>query len=185
MRAFLAIPMPEAVADRLSDLQDELRLGRHVPVDQLHLTLAFLGEQSQDALEALHWQLTRRALADLDLGFDGIGTLGGTRPRALSALLRADPALTALRRSVEGALHSADLRIERRRFRPHVTLARLPARPAPEDEAELARFLSAHAAAPLPQFRAGRIVLYRSVLRPDGAVHDALAEYPLRADIAP
>ena len=45
MRSFLAIPVPEAQADPLLDVQHALEVGRSVPPENWHVTLAFLGNQ--------------------------------------------------------------------------------------------------------------------------------------------
>ena len=68
--------------------------------------------------------------------------------------------------------------LERRRFRPHVTLARF-GRTARADPQALARFLEAHAGFALSAVPASSMGLYASTLRPEGAEYEALAVYPL------
>ena len=45
MRLFIAIDIPDSVKDQLLDWRVALRGARWVEPDQMHLTLAFLGEQ--------------------------------------------------------------------------------------------------------------------------------------------
>lgn len=179
MRAFLAIALPDAVAERFGDLQAALRIGRPVPEDQLHLTLAFLDEQPDDALEELHFALGRLRLPPVPISFGTLGSFGEAGPRTVHAEVQETPALLALHRAVKGAIHVAGITLGRRRFRPHVTFARLPQRLTAEETAGLARFLGRYAASPLPGFEAPALTLFRSTLRRDGAVYDALADYPL------
>jgi hypothetical protein len=54
MRAFIAIDLPDDVRNRLEDLQEDLPLGRPADPDQMHLTLAFLGEQRDNVIEEVH-----------------------------------------------------------------------------------------------------------------------------------
>ncbi|MBS0564386.1 MAG: RNA 2',3'-cyclic phosphodiesterase [Proteobacteria bacterium] len=178
MRAFLAIDLPDEAAARLADLQARLRVGHAVPPENLHLTVAFLGEQGDGALEELHFLLERLPARPFTLSFGPLACFGGGAPRSLHAEIRPTPELAALHRQVMGALHSAGIETERRRFRPHVTLSRLPPRMTAEENAALVRYLATFAAAPLPDFTAASLTLYRSTLRPEGAVHDMLADYP-------
>jgi 2'-5' RNA ligase len=57
MRAFLALPLPDHATALLERLQQEIPVGRLVPPENLHLTLVFLGERSEAALEELHFAL--------------------------------------------------------------------------------------------------------------------------------
>ena len=82
MRAFVAIDLPEEVTDALSDLTSVLPVGRSVPDDNLHLTLAFLGEQTEDQLEQLHQALRSYRFKRLIWVSTGLGALGAMQPRS-------------------------------------------------------------------------------------------------------
>ncbi len=178
MRLFLAIPLPEPVSARLSEVASRLKIGRPLPEENLHLTIAFLGEQREPVLEELHYELERIGQQAFPVVFGPLGTFGDS-PGTVHAEVLLSEGLRSLHRSVMGAVHNAGVTLERRRFRPHVTIARLPRHSAPGDHAEVARFLGVHAATPLPGFTADRLVLYRSWLRPEGALYEELADYPL------
>ena len=179
LRTFLALPMPEAARTALEPVLEALPVGRVTDVDDLHLTLAFLGEQPDDRLEAAHEAFQALTAPAFDLQPKGLGTFGGATPATVWAGV-ADPApVAALAKRVRSALHGAGLPLERRRFRPHVTLARLGRLDA-EDEARLARFMGRWSSFPAPVVAIEEMVLFRSILRPDGAVHEPLASYPLR-----
>ena len=177
MRAFLGLPVPEAWLDPLLDMQERLPVGREVAEENLHLTLAFLDDQPERALEALHEGLAARRLGRCALRATGIGALGERKPRAVALEVARVPGLEALHAAALAAARGAGIDLARRRFRPHVTLARLGAL----GEAEAARLAAALARMPAPpaEAEAERMVLWRSTLRPEGATYDALAEYPL------
>jgi len=181
MRTFLALDLPDAQQDALEDLADAVPVGRAVPAENLHLTLAFLDDQPDEVLEALHGKLQGLDFAPVPLVFDGLGSFGGTAPRVLFAGVAANPALSALHGKVLSACRAAGLDLPRRRFRPHVTLARLPPQLRPEGRARLERFVAAHAALHLPAGVSGGITLFRSTLHPGGAIHEELASYPFCA----
>jgi 2'-5' RNA ligase len=176
-RAFVAIPMPEDAAARLAGLTRGLTVGRRVPEENLHLTLAFLGDVTDEGLEELHETLSAIRAAPVELTFCGLGTFGDDRPRALWAAVAAAPELAALQKQVEKASRKAGLAPEARRFVPHVTLVRLKG--WREDAAPLARFLADRGGAAVPPVRAVAFSLMSSRLRPEGAVYEELARYPL------
>lgn len=176
-RAFVAIPMPEDTAARLAGLVRGLTVGRRVAEDNLHLTLAFLGEVSDEGLAELDEALSGIRAAPVALRFEGLGVFGEDRPRALWAAVAADPALAALQKQVERAARKAGLSPEARRFVPHVTLARMKGRR--EDAGPLARFLAERGGGSAPPLRAVAFSLMSSRLRPEGAEYEELARYPL------
>ncbi|CUH33728.1 2'-5' RNA ligase [Jannaschia seosinensis] len=178
MRAFVGIPVPETWITPLVRAQKALPGGRDVDPDDLHVTLAFLDDQSEDRLEAMHEALETRALAAAPLRPAGIATLGDT-PRAVVLDLAPDRALTALRDAVRGAARAAGIDLPRDRFRPHVTLTRFGGRAKP-DMGRLPRALEGIGAPDLAAEVARLVVLWSSTLTPDGPVYEVLANYQLR-----
>jgi 2'-5' RNA ligase len=179
MRVFLALSLPDHVTETLSALVSKLPVGRVVPADNMHLTLAFLGELSDAAIEAAHEAMETVHARRFDLQLHGFDTFGGRAPKVVHIGARPDPALADLHRTIRSRLHGAGLMLPRERFVPHVTLARLPATATPDEMQLLAGFLAAHGGMSIPAFPVTSFTLYRSTLRPDGAVHDPLAHYPL------
>ncbi|MDF1718324.1 MAG: RNA 2',3'-cyclic phosphodiesterase [Antarcticimicrobium sp.] len=180
MRAFVAIDLPEAVTAALARMQSMLPAGRPVAEENLHLTLAFLGDQEETALEALHYELEGIRVQPFALRFSGLGAFGGDRPRILFADVGTEPALIDLHRRVAGALHRAGIVVQHARFHPHVTLARFGTGAAPKTAARLRRFLSDHGDTALPGFAVAGFGLFESVLHPSGARYELLARYALR-----
>lgn len=178
MRAFVAIDMPDPVRAALEALQERLPLGRPVDPDQMHLTLAFLGEQPDDVIEAAHQALEGIRLPAFEMQLQGLGTFGDRQPTVLWAGVREPGPVKALHDRLLPALHGAGIVLERRRFRPHVTIARFD-RTAQAEHERLATFLSRWNGFPSPAFTVEDFGLWRSTLLKSGAVHDELARYPL------
>ena len=179
MRAFVAIDLPEIVRDVLEDLHDRIPAGRLLDPDTLHLTLAFLDEQPQDLLEQLHDDLSSIRALPFEVQLRGLGTFGSRAPRVVWAGIETQPALTAMHEKVRGAARLAGIELRRERYRPHVTLARLPDRLEPGELEKLRNFLERWQNFPCPPFEVSTFTLFQSILTPDGAIHDPLAEYPL------
>ncbi|MCB1395750.1 MAG: RNA 2',3'-cyclic phosphodiesterase [Rhodobacteraceae bacterium] len=177
IRAFLGLPLPDPLIHVLTVAQHRLRLARPIPPENLHVTLAFLGEQPEPVLEELHHALVARPLPAVVVQVTGLGVFGGDKPRSLHATLSPDPGLEALQGRVAAAVRAVGLGLERRRFVPHVTLARF--RPGETSAPALAAMLGAHGPLVSEPVEVGEMILYRSTLRRDGSVYDPLAEYPL------
>lgn len=179
MRAFVAIAMPEAVAAQAARLQAILGCGRAVPEEALHLTLAFLGEIDPAQAEELDdgLQAIRQPVFALELA--GLETLGGDWPGGLVWRARPCAALERLHRAVAAAARHAGLDLPRRRFRPHVTLARFGRGAGAGEAARLGWLLQARGDAVSGPVMVGGFTLYRSHLRAEGPIYEALADYPL------
>ncbi|MGY6410374.1 MAG: RNA 2',3'-cyclic phosphodiesterase [Alkalilacustris sp.] len=183
IRAFVALPLPELLCQRLMLVQALLHLPRPVravPPQNLHLTLAFAGEQPTPVLEDLHHALEGLRAPGFDLALRGVEAFGGRAPRSVHAGVEPCPGLERLQRKVLRAMEEVGLAPERRRFTPHVTLARLDWRRVAEADRE--RFLQAIVAQ--DGFRAGparieAFALYRSHLGREGPHYDELARYGL------
>lgn len=178
MRSFLAVTLPEDLRAALVRVQAEVSVGRAVSEENLHLTLAFLDDQPEPALQALHAVLAERDLPGAVLEVSGIALFGGRVPRLLAADVARTPGLVALRDAALAAVRAAEIDLPRARFRPHVTLVRF----GPgirDDRARLDRAVAALAGLALPGVEAEAIGLYSSTLTPAGPVYEELARYEL------
>ncbi|MCR8547905.1 RNA 2',3'-cyclic phosphodiesterase [Salipiger sp. P9] len=179
MRCFLALPIPEPLLPALLDVQEAVPVGRAVPEENLHLTLVFLDDQPQTALQELHLALESRALPGCTLALTGLALFGGRRARLLAADVARAPALMALQRAAMRAVSAAEIALPRARFRPHVTLVRFGAGLREADRLRLDAALARFAGLATPPAPVAALRLVGSVLTPEGAVYETLAEYPL------
>lgn len=179
IRAFLGIALPEEITFELMLVQQALPLGGVVSREAMHLTLLFLGNQTEDGLEDLHHSLTALHAPRLMLSLSGLGVFGGAKPRLAYAGLAPSPDLIALQARVARAARMAGIELERRRYTPHVTLARM--NPARVDRARLETAIAAHAGFATAGFEVTEYHLYSSHLHRDGAQYEVLASYRLGA----
>ncbi|MCA0044025.1 RNA 2',3'-cyclic phosphodiesterase [Celeribacter litoreus] len=177
MRAFVGLPLPDDLTDRLEELAAGLRFGRAVPAENMHVTLAFLDEQPEDVLAELHAVLEEVECPAPTINIEGLGLFGGDKPRLLFASVEQGTALSHLREKVRTAARSAGVTLAHKRFRPHISLRRFQ-RLAPTERMELDTFLAARGAFTWPAFDASEMQLVQSTLSHDGAHYDALATYP-------
>ncbi|RVT87010.1 RNA 2',3'-cyclic phosphodiesterase [Rhodobacteraceae bacterium CCMM004] len=183
VRSFVALELPEALCAPLADLADRVPLGRPVPEDNLHLTLAFLGDQPLAALEEVAGALDALPWGPVPLTVTGLGVFGAGAPRQVHAAVAPDLELIGTERRAASAARAAGLALAHRRFVPHVTLARLGGRRlSPDAAGRLAAFLTAAGNLHLGPVPAPALTLYESTLTPDGPIYTPLTTWPLPAD---
>lgn len=184
LRLFVAIPLPGEVRAALVRAQGRLRRTRSrvgwVAPENLHVTLAFLGDTPPPALAGLLESLARAAgaAAPFLMRVEGLGFFGSPRaPRVLWAGVTAGQAeLTALQASVAAAIVGQGLRLEDRAFHAHVTLGRVRSGRGAD---ELLPPLDAGKNELFGETRAREFELVRSELRPEGPRYTALGTFAL------
>lgn len=179
MRVFVAIELPEAVQERLAQVQGDLAVGRHVPAENLHVTLAFLDHQDAQTVTALHQALAEIQLPAFDLRISGVDVFDRRAPKLVFGGVEKTTPLVALRDKVRSAAQDAGIDLRRERFRPHVTLVRFRRSMPVHDLDRVGMFLETHGDLSIPAFAVKGFALYRSILHEDGAVYDKLADYRL------
>jgi len=188
LRLFLAGPLPDDVQANvflaLTAARRAASQARWVRPGQLHLTLAFLGEQEAARvpgfIEALRPLGPRHA--PLLLRLQGAGCFGRPHtPEVLFAEVAGETAaLDALAADARQALSLLPLAQAKpaQAFRPHLTLARARGR---HGDASLSRCLRALRDRPLGAFVLGRLVLYQSETLPSGSRYSEVADVALGA----
>ena len=125
MRLFIAIELPADLKRALGRLRVEIPGARWVPAEQIHLTLAFLGEVEDAALGRLVEELSRIQASGFELCFTGTGCFPGRRrPRVLWVGLKPQAHLIDLESRVRAVVLASGIPQEERPFSPHITLAR-------------------------------------------------------------
>jgi 2'-5' RNA ligase len=126
IRLFVGLALPDSLKQRLATLSGGLPNARWTPPGNLHLTLRFIGEVGEIMAEDIDESLRRIRAPAFDLEIGGLGTFdGGRRAYQLWVGARRSPALMHLQEKIESAVVRAGCPPERRRFQPHITLARL------------------------------------------------------------
>ncbi len=176
MRLFVALALPDAVAQSLFLLQAGVPGARWMAREQLHLTLRFIGEVDGRDAAAIDDALATISAPRFHLGLKGVGAFGGKNPRALWAGVHDPKPVVHLQKKIETMLQRVGLAPEERKFTPHVTLARLKAPPP----GKVMDFLSDHALFAAPPFEVNNFILYSSKPTPNGSIYLAERSYALR-----
>ena len=122
MRLFIAINLNDEMKDALMDIQDAMRTygvrGKDTPAENMHLTLAFIGEY--DDPELVKEVVESIEIRPFELKLKGIGAFGdlwwvGTDKSA---------PLMAISRRLRRALAEAGIPFDKKKFSPHMTIIR-------------------------------------------------------------
>jgi 2'-5' RNA ligase len=181
MRLFVGLGLPESITSHLLLLQGGIPNARWEPAQKLHLTLQFLGEldggQAEEVIEALE-----RVRADaFTMTLAGVGHFPPRgKPRSVWVGIEDPAPVAALHRKIERALATVDVEPDRRKFAPHVTLARLAGSP----EHRVAGYLTHHALFRSAAFSVTEFTLYSSVLGPRGSKYRVEAAFGLDAPMS-
>jgi 2'-5' RNA ligase len=180
MRLFVALAIPDAVAQSLMLLQGGVPGARWQSREQLHLTLRFIGEVDGRDADMLDDALASIAAPDFSLQLHGVGQFGNNQPHSLWAAVRPNEALDHLQHKVDSAIRRVGVPQDLHdgsghKFAPHVTLGRLR-HAEPEKVIE---WLTYHALYTSIEFPVGAFQFYSSLLTSDGSVYRVEEDYPL------
>ncbi len=127
-RLFIAINFSAAtkkqLAGLISLLQDANGQGRFCQPDQLHLTLAFLGNCRQNQLELSKKILAGTSFSPFNLTIDRVDRFTGRGGDIWWAGLQDQPLLNQLQSQLAQSLKKVGFLLDARTFRPHITLGR-------------------------------------------------------------
>ena len=175
IRLFFGLELPGELRLRIGGIARGIEGARWVDPEDLHITLRFIGEVAEPAMEEI-------AAEAASIRFDPFAvTLAGAghfeRRGRVSAVwigVEPSPELAALSQRIEAAAQRAGEKPERRRFRPHVTVARLTgARPG-----AVQGWLAANTLFRAVPFTVARFVLFSSTLGRDGSTYTPECTFP-------
>ena len=172
IRAFVAVKLPEDIADSLEDFLDDIRpLSKihWVKREQFHITLKFLGELEPDVIDDVIDSLSpMKHFEPFRIELSTIGAFPNMKNANVLWLgcSRGAKELAGLSRRINDTLfNEVELERDTRKFRAHLTLARLKGEYVSENVInQLGTF-------PLMNWTCDELVLMRSVLTPRGPIY--------------
>lgn len=168
-RLFTAIPIPEDIKEKISANYGPLSSGRWVPEKNLHLTLVFIGDYPDEYLEELKRVLLEIVFPSFNLRIKGCGTF---KSGLLWLGIEKNSELQQLQKRLTLTLQELGVDCEKRKFTPHITIARSKKGHFEPYNIVLESFRSR-------EFRVDHFNLYLSELKPTGAEYSLLDKYPV------
>ena len=185
IRSFIAIEVPQALKSKIVELQRELRRtdtdAKWVRPEGIHLTLKFLGSIRQEDVEKISQTIAPiiSLWEPFEIRLYGMGGFPSSRnPRVIwVGLDRGKGEVHSLQQAIEKNLADLSFPPEDRPFSPHLTLGRVR---SSRGKPALAQILENNKEVEIGNFRADEVFLFRSELKPSGAVYTKLKDFPMR-----
>lgn len=187
-RAFIAVDLSAEVLDRLAQVMDGLRreIGegaiRWVPIENMHLTLKFLGDVSVSNLDRLK-EIMRTSAATCSPFALSVGGLGAfpspLRARVVWVGVEGPPDLMSLQRMIDTETDRLGYASENRDFKPHLTLGRVGRNVTPKELQKIGQVLKEKKVGFLGVAQVRDVHLFRSDLQSNGAVYTRMYSVPL------
>lgn len=187
-RAFIAVDLSAEVLDRLAQVMDGLRreIGegaiRWVPIENMHLTLKFLGDVSVSNLDRLKeiMRISAATCSPFALSVGGLGAFPSPlRARVVWVGVEGPPDLMSLQRMIDTETDRLGYASENRDFKPHLTLGRVGRNVTPKELQKIGQVLKEKKVGFLGVAQVRDVHLFRSDLQSNGAVYSRMYSVPL------
>ena len=179
VRLFVAIDIPDSIREQFREIQEVLRQSRArlnlVDFESMHITLKFIGEVTGSSLSQINEALSGIEISPFSLDVGIIATNNPKTPRVIWAEVQDPGSCRNLAGLIDAALTPFGIEPEKRRFRPHITIARVKQfhQSLFEPLAEVATLCNG-------TIPVDRIILKKSELTPDGPIYTDILNLPLK-----
>jgi 2'-5' RNA ligase len=177
IRLFIAIDIAEDIRMLICNMGGSIPGAKSVPSSQIHLTLKFLGDTESSLLDEIVYALAAIEHEPITIAIRSVGHFPPRgAPRVIWTGIHPVHNVVKLRNKVEKTLVDIGIERDKRKFSPHITLARLKNSPI----SRVTRFLADNSMLETPPFSITEFQLYSSTLSQKGAIHIKEATFPLR-----
>lgn len=173
-RLFIAVELPKDIRSHIKDLGRGIPGARPIRAEQIHLTLSFLGEVEGTMFKDIRECLLEIKENPFQLQISGHFPPRG-KPRVIWAGVTPTDELIRLKKQIDKVLLTCGLDLEKRKFSPHITLARLHDSPLQR----ISEFLAGNSFLKTPEFTVDSFHLFSSQLGRNGAIHTLEESYKL------
>lgn len=185
MRIFIAIEIPEGVRNLLGQIQTHLKYAgadvKWVVKENVHLTLKFLGEVSEDKISYIKSILDEigKSTKSFELNLKDIGAFPKIEyPRVIwVGLGKGAPESKALAERIDEALSKIGFQKETRPFASHLTIGRVR---SPKNREVLKEKIESYQLSTISYQLIGSVILFQSTLTPRGSIYTKLHEVQLQ-----
>ena len=183
LRTFIAFPIGEDLVEKIAALQNELKKlkldAKWVDPKKIHLTVKFLGDTPSDAIEKIRSSVEEAAKRHLPFSVT-VDTFGAfpnfMSPRVLWIGGESPAEAESFAEVLNETLHPLGFEKEQKKFKPHLTLARLKSL---KNEKRLSKFVKDYALSWKETIPCETLIHYKSTLTPNGALYEPLYQIPL------
>lgn len=185
IRSFLAFELPPDIKEEVARISKEVKRtgldASWVKAANIHLTVVFMGNVEEQNVPSIisHIDQVTSEYKHFEISLGGMGLFPDIRrPRVIWLGLDGDiKGLAALRDELQRPLESFGVKQEKRPFRPHLTLGRF--RRSVKKRTLLKKAIDDYSDFSGPDGILDELVLFKSELKPGGAVYSRLHSWPL------
>jgi 2'-5' RNA ligase len=173
LRTFIAVEVPDTLKDKIARIEEELKgagAANWVNPWAVHLTLKFLGYVEEEKIKEIEREMDAAAMGvkPFKIRVEGLGGFPSpASPRVVWIGVPQSPELRRLNQRLEERMSLLGFEKEERPFSPHLTICRVK---KPSEGTKIAGRLKGVAIEP-EDFMADSMILFKSELKKDGAVH--------------
>jgi len=177
-RLFFGLELPDGarrlIASKAARSGRRLRL---TTARNLHVTLRFLGDVSDDERERFSKPLREARIRSFTLPIEGVGRFPprGACKVVWAGVGKGHPALFQLRQTIDDTLLQCGVPCEMREFIPHITMVRVER----GGEGAARRLMKDFDGFEGPVFSVDSFCLFQSILEPTGARYEVVERFPL------
>ncbi|MCA0458617.1 MAG: RNA 2',3'-cyclic phosphodiesterase [Chloroflexi bacterium] len=176
-RLFIALDLPDAVKAQLKALQTGVPGAKWVKPEQMHLTLRFIGDATEEQSKQLEMGLAEIKAAPFSFQLQRVGQFPPKgKARVLWVGISPLEAINVLQKQVEQAVTACGFARADHPFAPHITLARFRM-PPPVDE--MTAYLQKHTGFTSSDIHIRHFALYASMLTPSGPIYRVVKQVDL------
>lgn len=185
IRSFLAFELPDPIKTIVTRISEEVRRGsldvRWVRPESIHLTVVFMGGFPSEQIPSMGESLAAVCAnhGSFSISLRPMGCFPNSRnPRVIWLGIDADlERMSRFRDDLQQALSPFGIKEEERAFRPHLTLGRF--RKFGKRQTELEQLLAKYKNLASPVCDVNELVLFKSDLKPGGALYAKMSSWPL------
>ena len=189
IRSFLAFELPVDIKKIIMAVSKDVKRQplnvRWVKVDNIHITTVFMGDVQEDQIGPIQAVVKDvcRGYGPFSIAIKGIGVFGSRRnPRVLWIGLEGTiDRMACFKDDLQKGLRPFGIKEEKRRFKPHLTLGRF--RKGTRTGTRLNELLAKYHDLTSPDCIIKELFLFKSDLRPGGAIYSKLNEWPLIGNV--
>jgi len=190
IRTFIAIELPEEIKKELGVIQSKLDTSskeyiKWVNTDGIHLTLKFLGNITEDRIKEIAQAMTNsvQGVRPFNLCLEGLGVFPNPNRTQVAwvGLTGELDKLSTLQKQLEANLEKLGFTPEKRRFSPHLTLARLRNQALPPERQAFGKLVSETGFKSDKVIKVTSLSLMKSQLMASGAIYSRIASVPIKS----
>jgi 2'-5' RNA ligase len=189
LRTFIAVNPPPEILKKVARISKYFQSQTPAEglkwsgIENYHLTLKFLGDVSEKDLPQIKAILAEAAETQpaFEMTLEGLMFFPNVKkPNAVLLGVPGGKPLAALHQQLDTGLQAAGVPSDKRRFTPHLTLARIRRSVSRDGAAKIGETLSQFKVDALGPFKINEVHLYQSELTPKGSIYTTLFTSPLR-----